>query len=417
MKRVRSERRKRKSQKYDYHVALSFAGEDRKYVEQVASCLAQQGVKVFYDKFEEATLWGKNLYTHLRNVYEKKALFTVMFVSKAYKENVWPNHERESAQARAFESNREYILPAFFDKSVRVPGMLKTTGWISLLDRTPEELAKLIIEKLCGTGVDLEPTFSYSDNARADVDFPRHDNSALTNIMEGMKSNTWPKQAPAVRSIFALDWSTLDKNQIFVLGRNIYQCACGSERTAFGIVIDLREKLAGVPPSVGAHLLNGMLFEAYFDKEGKFRGHKLKDQHLKRLLEVQGVKRFEPSVAFIRHELAPYKRHLPFLPASPPETVVFDLVLSKSHLATIKSVRLRGSELLVKEDEKEVFPDRMTIALPKFTIEQLKRQLREKWNIPIDQIEFKSSNSIDLQAEYRFPENCVISWPAEGLRQ
>jgi hypothetical protein len=41
---------------------------------------------------------------------------------------VWTNHERESAQARAFESNREYILPAFFDESVKIPGVLKTTG-------------------------------------------------------------------------------------------------------------------------------------------------------------------------------------------------------------------------------------------------------------------------------------------------
>ncbi len=67
-----------------YHVALSFAGEDRKYVERVAAQLAAAGVSVFYDKFEEATLWGKNLYTHLRDVYENKASFTVMFISEHY---------------------------------------------------------------------------------------------------------------------------------------------------------------------------------------------------------------------------------------------------------------------------------------------------------------------------------------------
>ena len=48
-----------------YKVALSFAGEDRDYVEKVASQLVAEGVTVFYDKFEEATLWGKNLFTHL----------------------------------------------------------------------------------------------------------------------------------------------------------------------------------------------------------------------------------------------------------------------------------------------------------------------------------------------------------------
>ena len=45
----------------EYDVALSFAGEDREYVEAVASALQQAGVKVFYDQYEEVELWGKNL--------------------------------------------------------------------------------------------------------------------------------------------------------------------------------------------------------------------------------------------------------------------------------------------------------------------------------------------------------------------
>ena len=143
-----------------YHVALSFAGEDRAYVERVATQLVSEGITVFYD-----TLWGKNLYTHLSDVYEKKALFTVMFISDHYKNKVWTNHERESAQARAFENNREYILPAFFDESVKIPGVLKTTGRNSLAKRTPEELASLIVKKLEESGVELSARTTYSEEA------------------------------------------------------------------------------------------------------------------------------------------------------------------------------------------------------------------------------------------------------------
>src|SRR5260370_40779580 len=142
------------SQNQKYHVALSFAGEDRRYVEKVAAQLVSDGVEVFYDKFEEANLWGKNLYTHLRDVYENKALFTVLFISKHYKDKLWPNHERESAQAKAFETSQEYILPAFFDTSVKVPGLPKTIGHISLSGRKPEEDAHLIIKKLEDYGVE-----------------------------------------------------------------------------------------------------------------------------------------------------------------------------------------------------------------------------------------------------------------------
>ena len=60
--------------------------------------------------------------------------------AEAYGKKVWTNHERKSAQARAFTESREYILPAFFDESVEVPGLLKTTGRIGLTNRKPEAL-------------------------------------------------------------------------------------------------------------------------------------------------------------------------------------------------------------------------------------------------------------------------------------
>ena len=67
-----------------YHIALSFAGEDRKYVEEVANYLQAAGVDVFYDLFEEEDLWGKDLYEHLTSIYRDQAMFTVMFVSEFY---------------------------------------------------------------------------------------------------------------------------------------------------------------------------------------------------------------------------------------------------------------------------------------------------------------------------------------------
>ncbi len=41
-----------------YEIVLSFAGEDRVYVEKVAEYLKANGVNVFYDRYEKANLWG-----------------------------------------------------------------------------------------------------------------------------------------------------------------------------------------------------------------------------------------------------------------------------------------------------------------------------------------------------------------------
>jgi hypothetical protein len=96
-----------RSEMVPYDVALSFAGEDRHYVHQVAEAIVAKGVEVFYDKFEEADLWGKDLYSHLSDIYNGKARFTIMFVSEAYASKLWTNHERKAAQAKAFTQNSE----------------------------------------------------------------------------------------------------------------------------------------------------------------------------------------------------------------------------------------------------------------------------------------------------------------------
>lgn len=130
-----------------YEVVLSFAGEDRVYVEKVAEFLQEHNVKFFYDKYEEATLWGKDLAEHLEKVYSGSARYCVMFISENYAKKVWTNHERKSALARAIEEKEEYILPVRFDKT-EIPGIRHTIGYIDLTARPPEELGTLILKKL-----------------------------------------------------------------------------------------------------------------------------------------------------------------------------------------------------------------------------------------------------------------------------
>lgn len=144
-----------------FDVALSFAGEDRAYVEMVAEQLKTRGVSVFYDLYEKADLWGKDLYVHLTDVYRSKARYTLMFISSSYKEKVWTNHERRAAQSRAIEESGDYILPARFDDT-DIPGVLPTVGFIDLRTHSPVQVALLVCEKLgispLSTKADQVPT-------------------------------------------------------------------------------------------------------------------------------------------------------------------------------------------------------------------------------------------------------------------
>lgn len=135
------------NQEFEYDVALSFAGEERDYVDRVATTLKSENISVFYDAFEEAKLWGKDLYEYLDEIYKKKAKYCIIFISKNYAKKLWTTHERKSAQERAFTESEEYILPARFDDTV-IPGIRSTVGYIDLTKNSPEQFCEIIKQKL-----------------------------------------------------------------------------------------------------------------------------------------------------------------------------------------------------------------------------------------------------------------------------
>ena len=135
-------------QKYD--VGLSFAAEDRQYAKTLANLLEADGYKPFYDENELANLWGKNLYDYLSSVYKDQARYCVMFLSKHYERKLWTTHERQLAQARAFQENREYILPVRLDDT-EIPGIPPTVGYLDLRSMTIEEVYEALVRKLSGT--------------------------------------------------------------------------------------------------------------------------------------------------------------------------------------------------------------------------------------------------------------------------
>lgn len=144
-----------------YDISLSFAGEDRKYVEAVAEALVQSGVKVFYDRHEEAELWGKDLYLHLDKIYRKQSRYCIVFASKSYARKLWTSHELRSAQARALEKAEEYILPARFDDT-EIPGLPSTVGYVSLENLTPADFSDLVLKKIGFSS----PSVSNSDRTK-----------------------------------------------------------------------------------------------------------------------------------------------------------------------------------------------------------------------------------------------------------
>lgn len=109
-----------------FKIALSFAGEQRGYVEAVADALHAAGIRpLFYDGWYEPELMGQDLVAYLEGVYGERSDCVAAFISKEYVHKPFPGHEQRSAQAHALLRQRRnvpFILPLRFD-GTKVPGL------------------------------------------------------------------------------------------------------------------------------------------------------------------------------------------------------------------------------------------------------------------------------------------------------
>jgi hypothetical protein len=137
----------RSNDEFEYDVALSFAGEDRSIVEELASRLKAKGMEVFHDEYEAGDMWGRDLVDHLVNIYSRKARYCVMFISQSYPLKKWTKAERMAAQERAFRDSDEYILPLQVDDT-QVPGVAEATGYRDLREHSLESIVELLENKL-----------------------------------------------------------------------------------------------------------------------------------------------------------------------------------------------------------------------------------------------------------------------------
>ena len=144
---------------FEYDVSLSFAGEQRDYVEMIAAGLKERGLRVFYDADETVDLWGKDLAEHLDYVYRRASRYCVVFISEAYAAKPWTRHERRSVLARAIEEEGEYILPVRFDDT-ELPGLRPTVAYVDLRRYAPETLVEFLVEKVTSTRGEQEGSAS-----------------------------------------------------------------------------------------------------------------------------------------------------------------------------------------------------------------------------------------------------------------
>ena len=163
------------------------------------------------------------------------------------------------------------------------------------------------------------------------------------NIISDLQSCDWNKQNPAVNRFSSIQPNTLDKNQLFLIGRNMLQ-AGGYAHNASDFLWDLESNLIPYFTGEDNHLLNGILFEIYFDNNGDFRNGNFKRHSIDSIFKLRHLERFHKSFEFLNNALAPFKDNLFYIPTIKNVTIDVDV------LAKPESIKNWNSE----EEEYQV---------------------------------------------------------------
>jgi hypothetical protein len=136
-----------------FRVSLSFAGEHRGYVKEVAEILVGAlGTKsVLYDKYFEAEFARSGLDVYLPDLYRKESDLIVVFISRQYDSKPWCGLEWRSIRQLIAEKRHSQLMFLRFDNS-EVEGILPGDGYAHIVEgdaeRTSLEIAELILERL-----------------------------------------------------------------------------------------------------------------------------------------------------------------------------------------------------------------------------------------------------------------------------
>jgi len=142
---------------------------------------------------------------------------------------------------------------------------------------------------------------SYCWEAMADSRFHFSSESNIKAIVDGLKTLNWTQQEIAVNSVSSIDYNDASCNELFILGRNIYQAACGNCYACQRFINNFGAN-ESIPIQAKLHLLNGMAYKIYYDANGRLR-NRYKSTYLTQIIKYLEQSDFYASRQFIASNL------------------------------------------------------------------------------------------------------------------
>ena len=246
----------------------------------------------------------------------------------------------------------------------------------------------------------------YSEYALEDARYDFWDANDIEDIVTQLKTYNWYKQNPAIDKVLNVDFENADKDDIFVLGRNIYQAACGESSCAVQWLDELEGNLNRIGGMAAIHLLNGIMYEIYYGSDGRIR-NRFKLDYFKKPWQLCNKKMFEDSRAFICDALGKYPGRIIYLPGTTSELMI-DILIEKTagdEYFHIDNVCIDGMRCLYNEEETEryEFDSETWYDHSVGTLEEFEELVAKKIGAPIRKLKFTCNGEIGQKDEIYMP--------------
>lgn len=243
----------------------------------------------------------------------------------------------------------------------------------------------------------------YRDDCIADSKFVST-GSTIDKIIEGLKSQNWYLQGPAVNKLRTIKITDIDSSEQFLLGRNLLSAAIGNEFSALHIFNNLSVWLNRWRSKLGyCHVLNGILYEIYFDSEGKFRNDKFKSEMIDEVFTLENDKQYAKSFKFIQKQLEMFRDFLCYIPSPKSVSLPIDIVVedelhgldADNEKLKVISISVNGRNIMHIEDEDAAFKGT--------SFEDFKDELHKEIVIPKSKMTISVNKEIDDSTRIYIP--------------
>lgn len=249
---------------------------------------------------------------------------------------------------------------------------------------------------------------NYSGTAIKDKTFILDESKRSHRTIKALKSQNWYIQNPALEKLSGEKLNGASADSLFVLGRNILQAANGSANAAEDWIRRFPEHAKGMSQAKRKALLDGILFEIFFDSQGELRKQK-KANFFSEAFDLEQYPEFKDSFEFIAGTLV-NQAHQMFAVPGKGQTVTADVQLGDKNV--IEGVYVAGKNYLSDVDDPCDSDDDRSLFCRKLPCSKFEDELAQQMLVPRRLLNVVYSKTVETTDVVRLPYDVEVGRPA-----